>query len=387
MTREDLVARARSLSAVFRERSAKAESLRRMPDESIEAIVEAGLPRICQPARFGGFELGWDTVCEVAMELGRGCASQAWVSNVFTEHTCMLGLFPDEAQHEVWDENPRALVSTSYAPVGKVTPVAGGVRLSGHYTFSSGVHHAHWSIVGGMVPRDEGAPYPGLMLIRAADRRIVDNWHTMGMAGTGSADFVVEDVFVPQHRILDDTLVFAGRTPGSQVNAAPVYRMPQKGIAQTALASVPIGTALGAVADFAEAMRTGRSHGEALSGMQNLQLRLAESSVEAESAQRLVLGTVGDVMRKLEAGGRIDEADFATTMRNAAYGVLLARRSVTRLFEAAGGSGAFLSGSLQRSFRDVHAAGGHIGLAWDRNASLYGRWRAGLGLKGAFPGF
>jgi 3-hydroxy-9,10-secoandrosta-1,3,5(10)-triene-9,17-dione monooxygenase len=215
-TAGELVARARALAPVLRERAEKAERLRRMPDETLEDIVAAGLPRICQPARFGGFELGWDTVCEVAMELGRGCASQAWVSNVFTEHTCMLALFPDEAQHEVWDENPRALISTSYAPVGKVTPVAGGVRVSGHYTFSSGVHHAHWSIIGGMVPcEDKPGTYPGLMLIRAADRRIVDNWQVMGMPGTGSADFVVEDVFVPQHRILDDTLVFQGRTPGS----------------------------------------------------------------------------------------------------------------------------------------------------------------------------
>jgi alkylation response protein AidB-like acyl-CoA dehydrogenase len=162
--------------------------------------------------------------------------------------------------------------------------------------------------------------------------------------------------------------------------------MPQKGIAQTALASVPIGAALGAADEFADAMRTATSHGQRLAEAQNLQLRVAESSAEAESAQRLVLGTVREVMDELASGANTGEADLARTMRNAAYGVLLARRSVTRLFEASGGSAAFLANRLQRTFRDVHAAGGHIGLAWDRNASFYGRWRAGLGLKGAYPG-
>ena len=97
--------------------------------------------------------MGWDVLCDVARILARGCASQAWVSNVFSEHAGTVSLFSDEAQHEVWDDNPKALVSSSYTPSGKVESVAGGVRVNGRYHFSSGVHHAHWVFIGGMLPR------------------------------------------------------------------------------------------------------------------------------------------------------------------------------------------------------------------------------------------
>jgi len=383
---DDLVARARELVPRWRERSARAEAERRVPAESIAELVAAKFPRICQPVRFGGLELGLDSICAVSMTLARGCASQAWVSNVFSEHSCMVGLFPDAAQQEVWGANPQALVSSSYAPSGKVGKVPGGVRVSGRYHFSSGVHHAHWVFVGGMLAQNGAPPCPVLMLLPANEVRIIDNWHTVGMAGTGSCDIELDDVFVPGHRVLDENLVFEGRTPGSKVNHAPVYRMPQRGISQMALASVPIGAAEGAVEDFAQEMRTRVVRGKRMADAENLQLRLAESAAEVESARRLVLGTARDIMAKLASGALTDDTDMALATRNAAFGVKLAQRAVTRLFEVAGGTGMFLDNHQQRVFRDVHAAGGHIGLAWDRNAAMYSRERVGLGIKGHYPG-
>ena len=386
VTIDELVSRARALAPAFRERAAASEELRRAPDETIPDIVAAEFPRICQPARFGGMELGWDSVCAVSMELGKACASQAWVSNVYSEHSCVLSLFGDEAQHDVWGDNPKALISSSYAPSGKVEKVDGGVRVTGRYHFPSGLPHARWSIIGGMIPRDDAPPYPAFMLIPARDRTTVDNWFTVGMAGTGSMDFDVDDIFIPDHRILDENLIFDGATPGSKLNHGPVYRMPQKGVAQLALASVPVGAAEGAVDDFAEMMRTRKVRGEALIDAQNLQLRLAESAAEAEAARRLVLGTARNVMAKLASGAFIDENDISTATRDAAYAVKLAQRATVRLFEATGGSGMYLTNHLQRVFRDVHAAGGHIGLAWDRSATMYSRIRLGLGIEGYFPG-
>lgn len=386
MNTQELITRAQSLGPALRERTAKSEKLRRAPDETIADIVAAGFPRICQPARFGGMELGWDSVCAVSMELGKACASQAWVSNVYSEHNCILSLFDDEAQHDVWDDNPEALISSSYAPTAKVETVDGGVRVNGRYHFSSGLHHAEWSIIGGMIPRDDAPPYPAFMLIPAKDRKTVDNWFTVGMAGTGSMDFDVDDIFIPDHRILDENLIFDGNPPGASLNKGPVYRMPQKGIAQLALASVPVGAAEGAVDDFAEMMRTKKVRGQALADAQSLQLRLAESAAEVKAARRMVIGAAEDIMAKLADGGRADEDDIADATCDAAYGVKLAQHAITRLFEAAGGSGMYLTNNLQRVFRDVHAAGGHIALSWDRSATMYSRIRLGLGIEGYFPG-
>lgn len=382
----EMVARARQLAPVWRTRAAQAEELRRAPDETVAEMVAAKFPRISQPARFGGLELGLDCICAVTMELARGCASQAWVSNVYSEHAGTVALFPDEAQREVWGDNPEALVSSSYAPSGRVEAVTGGVRVSGRFHFSSGVHHAHWTFVGGMLARDAAPPRPVLMLIPADQRRIVDNWHAMGMAGTGSCDIEFDKVFVPAHRVLDENLVFEGCAPGSLVNRSHIYRMPQRGIAQMALASVPVGAAEGAVDDFAEVMRHKVVRGQRLADSESLQLRLAESAAEVECARQLLLGRARAIVQKLEGGELTDATDMAHASRNAAYAVRLAQHAVRRLFEAAGGSGMLLDNHLQRVFRDVHAAGGHIGLAWDRNAVMYSRERMGLGLKGFFPG-
>ena len=88
-TAQDLIAKARALAPVWRERATRAEQLRRMPDESVEELLAAQFPRISQPARFGGMELGLDVICAVSMELAHGCASQAWVNNVYCEHAAM----------------------------------------------------------------------------------------------------------------------------------------------------------------------------------------------------------------------------------------------------------------------------------------------------------
>jgi len=97
----ELVHRATAIVPVLRERAAKAENLRRMPDETIADLIDSKLLRICQPARFGGSELDWVAVCEVSLALARGDCSQAWVANVYAEHAYLIALFGDEAQHEV----------------------------------------------------------------------------------------------------------------------------------------------------------------------------------------------------------------------------------------------------------------------------------------------
>jgi 3-hydroxy-9,10-secoandrosta-1,3,5(10)-triene-9,17-dione monooxygenase len=112
-TREEIVARAQALAPKLRARSAEAEKLRRMPDASIDDIVAAQLPRICQPSRYGGFDMPWDVLCNSSMELAHGCGSQAWVAGVYGEHACLAGHFPDEAQKDVWGKNPDALISSA----------------------------------------------------------------------------------------------------------------------------------------------------------------------------------------------------------------------------------------------------------------------------------
>ena len=97
-----------------------------------------------QPSAYGGFGLGWNVLVEMAIELGRGCASQAWVLSIYGDHAQWVGTFPRAAQDDVWGSDPQALVCTCYAPMGTARAVDGGFVVSGRWSFASGIDHASW---------------------------------------------------------------------------------------------------------------------------------------------------------------------------------------------------------------------------------------------------
>ncbi|MGH7073505.1 MAG: flavin-dependent monooxygenase, partial [Stellaceae bacterium] len=194
LDRAEIRKRAGALVPALRERAASCEKLRRMPDKTIADLIDSKLLRICQPARFGGSELGWDMLCEMSIEMARGDGSQAWVANVYAEHPYIVAMFQDEAQHEVWGDDADALIAASLLPVNnRVEKVDGGYRLSGKWPFASGIFHALWAIVGEMGDIGDGQRDHLLFLIPRADFAIDDDWFTVGMAGTGSASIVLDN--------------------------------------------------------------------------------------------------------------------------------------------------------------------------------------------------
>ncbi len=384
-TPEEIVSRARDLAPVLRGRSAAADELRRVPDETVADLVAAGLTRIVQPSRHGGFEMGWDVLCESSMALAHGCGSQAWVANILAEHKFLIGLFPDRAQHDVWDGNPDAVASSSFIPRGnRVEVVEGGYALSGRWPFQSGVHHTGWSVVGELAPVAGGEPEHLYFLVPAEDRTIIDDWHTIGMIGTGSCTVELEGAFVPAHRTLPNRLVAAGKTPGAEVNTAPLYRMPMIGFSQLALASVVVGVADAMTDDFTDFVEERVKLGRMRPGAEALPARLALSAAEARAARLLVLDAARANMAKLAGGARLDQDDQAVSRRDGAFAVKLARSAAARLYEATGGHGVYVGGHLQRSYRDILAAGAHAGLSWDSAAHGYGKSRLGLEIAKLF---
>lgn len=373
----ELVARARALAPVLRSRSAAAEKARQCPAETIADVRAAGINRVVQPRRYGGYGMDWDVLCEIAMELGAGCGGQAWAATVLSDHPCIVGMFEDAAQRDVWGEDPDVLVSTSYNPRGVVRVAPGGYALNGRWTFSSGVHHSGWSVIGGFVPREDGSKRHHFFLVPASDRRIADDWDVMGMAASGSMAFDLVDAFVPAHRALDGGLVQAGEQPGARVNPEPLHRMPIFGFTGTVLVSVTIGVAEGMVRDFAEMLRASAGKGPAKPGLEDLQSRLTEASSEVLAARLLVLHSARSHMEKLRAGGRMDEGDGATSQRDSAYAARLVRQAAARLMEGLGGSGLGASNPMQRAFRDIFAGTAHATLNWGRSAVRYGNHALG----------
>ena len=376
--RDEILVRARDLVPRLRERSEEAARLRHAPDATIADFVAAKLPRICVPERFGGFEQYFGVISETVMELAHGDGSQAWVADVYCEHAYMLALFPDQAQHDVWDANPDALISASIVPVGNsAKPVDGGFVLNGKWPFLSGLHHAQWGLLAETLPAEDGGRAHHFFLVPAKDWAIIDDWQVLGLEGTGSGSVELKDVFVPAHRVLRNADAAAGNAPGARVNANPIYRMPIFGYTVNGLGSVPIGIAEAMVQDFAAYVSACARRPHPPPGMANLSERLSESSIETEAARMVIVEANRKNEAKLRAGGRLTPEDAAITQRNTGWANKLARRAATRMFEVTGAHGLSLPGPLQRGFRDIYAAGVHRALIWETSALRHGKMLSG----------
>jgi resorcinol 4-hydroxylase (FADH2) len=264
-----------------------------------------------------------------------------------------------------------AIIAGSLIPVGnRVTTVDGGYRLSGRWPFTSGAHHAHWLILGELVEVG-GKPEHTYFLVPSRECRIDDDWFVVGMVGTGSATVVLDDVFVPAHRMLMNRDVTAGTAPGTRQNPGSVFRMPLFGFAQLVLAAVAVGVTAGMVEDFTSHSRARLSGSSPVSGADMVYARLSEVAVESRTATLLLLDAARDAMARLRDGQALNEADTVRTLRDSAYALRLAKQAATKILESSGGHA--LGVPLQRGFGDVHAAGNHGSLSWERVALRYGQ--------------
>jgi alkylation response protein AidB-like acyl-CoA dehydrogenase len=377
-TVEELVARARALAPKLRARSDACETARRVPEETIADFLDNGFHRMMQPKRFGGYEYGWDALCECAIEWGRGCGSQAWVMMVYKDHVQKIGMCSAELQDEIWGEDPQALVSSAFQPVGRVEKRKDGYAISGKWAFSSGIDHAKWLIVGGMLAGESGPPQWTYFIVPRSVARIVDDWHVAGLAGTGSKSFTIDEAFVPAHRTIGEAESTDGKGPGVTPDSPAVYRYPRKG-AGLALASVPVGIATGMLDDFKAIASDKARRGRRALADPATALRVAESSAELDAAWWALVGAARETMRALERGETLSKERRLLNRRNAGFAAMMAQRASERLYAAAGGTAIYKSSSMQRSFRDVHAGANHIGVSWDFSATAYGEYMIGHG--------
>jgi alkylation response protein AidB-like acyl-CoA dehydrogenase len=367
--REELLRCAEALAPVLLERAPTAESLRRCPEETVADYLAAGLLRICMPARFGGYELGYDVLCEVSRRLARGCGSQAWVHMVFADNALKLASFTPRAQEDVWGDNPNAKLSNAVAPLGKGRTADGGVRWTGRHPFSSGVDHADWVMATGHIEHGEKRQLCSV-LVPKSDIAVIDDWQVVGLAGSGSKTFEIQDAFVPMHRILDKEAE-EGAPPHY---SAPVFKLPRGGVSAASFAAVVVGIAEGFLAEYLEYTRPRKSRVTvAIADQMGTQMGVGAAAAEVEAAAQMYLTPLRETMRALERGEKIGKGQNLRGKRNAAYAAQLSLGAVQRLFNAAGGRALYLNNPMQRMLRDCQAAAAHHSLMWDAAAAAYGR--------------
>ena len=379
---EEALAAARLLVPRLAERAQRCEELRRCPDETIADLHACGLMRLMQPARWGGSDLGVDTMVDVTMELTRGCASSAWVWLNCVSHAWNIGQFGLQAQEDVWGSDRHAVAAGGLAfPCGKAVPVEGGYRVSGRWPFGSGIDACVWDIVGAMVERAGGAPERRMFLVPRADFKSLDNWRAYGLTGSGSHDVEVKDAFVPEHRSMEGQMFASGaNVPGAAVNPAPWYRLPTFAAFGFGLGTLPIAIARTAIAEFIGIMkkRAGTYTGVRLAELAPLQMRIAEATACVDFAETQLRADMGEMIRRTRAGEESTLEMKLAWKRNIAFGTGLCNRAVDSLMAASGAGGISSDGRMQRHFRDIHAISSHITLTWDVQAVAYGQNALGL---------
>jgi len=380
---ERLLDEVRELVPAIRARAALADEERQVSEATMRELRAVNAFRVLQPRRYGGLELGFDSLVKLAILLGEACSSTGWMAIVLNTGW-MTACFSERAQEEVWGTNPGANVATSFTPTREIKQVEGGYRISGEWQFTSGVHHVEHVILGGLLFND-GPPQFLFFLVSKADFTIVDDWHTVGLRATGSATTVVRDVFVPKHRTITLPDLREGTTPGSKVHANPLYRAPLGLVFPISIASPVIGAAKGGLFQWREHMVKRRQHGifPVHEYVPN-QLRIAEAACEIESAELLLLRDAQEAMALIRSDEHATPEKRARSYRDAGYAVKLCQQAIERLFQVSGGHSVYAGNPIQRAWRDVHAAGAHVSLRWDEAAERWGRAELGLKQNNAF---
>jgi 3-hydroxy-9,10-secoandrosta-1,3,5(10)-triene-9,17-dione monooxygenase len=367
-----LLARAAALVPVLRSRERAAIQAGQVPAETIDELTAAGFFKVLQPARYGGLELPPQVYFDIARTLAEGCMSSAWVYAVIAVHNWQMALFDARAAEDVWGANPNTRISSSYMPVGKVRPVAGGYQLSGRWAFSSGSAHCEWVILGAMVPPAEpgGEPEPRNFLVPRSDYRIVENWDVMGLRATGSNDIVVEDAFVPEHRTIRELDMFNLTCPGHAHNTSALYHIPFAQIFNRTVSTSSLGTLKRALVFFVDSTREKRATytGERLARDTTIQYVVAQ--VE-RTLDELLLVLDRDARELLEHGVK----KTWTLERRAALGysttatVSRCVEAIGQLMQFSGAKALYRGNPIQQAFLDIHCARAHVA----NNPYPYGR--------------
>jgi 3-hydroxy-9,10-secoandrosta-1,3,5(10)-triene-9,17-dione monooxygenase len=277
----------------------------------------------------------------------------------------------------VWGADRDVLIASSMVfPAGVARRVAGGYRLSGRWPFSSGVDPSAWNMLGGIVRGEAETGEYRMFLLPRDDYTIIDNWHVLGLRGTGSKDVEAKDVFVREDRTLavEDTKG-GGTHPGAAANPASLFRIPIFATFPYMLTGIALGVAQGAYESVIDSLRgrVARYSGKSLADMTAVQIKIAEAGACIDTARRVMRDHCQTAQTLAERGEVPDLSTKATWRRDGAFTAGLCERAVDVLFKTGGGAALFDDHPLQRAFRDVHAATAHISMIWEAQATTFGR--------------
>ena len=349
----DVKATAEALIPDFQKLAARAEELRRVPDESVDLLKSSGLLQILQPAACGGRQLTMRAHVDAMATVARGCNASAWVLGVYHAHSWMLGHMSPQAQQDVYGANPDQAVAAVIGPRGKAVRKSDGTYvLSGFWPFGSGNAASEWLLLGCEVFDEAGDKLDdGDLLVPVADVVVLDDWHVAGLQGTGSSSIKCADVVVPAHRFLSLSALLENQT-------AP-YADPDEFLK---------------VGPGKKVMYTNHVSHE----WGPLQKALGEAAAMIHAAELIIYRVADDIDDYAARGEKMPMSLRGRIRMDIAMAPRLCRDAVEKLYTIGGAAGLSLKSPIQRAARNLQAANMHGFLLYDSGAEIYGRILLGV---------
>jgi alkylation response protein AidB-like acyl-CoA dehydrogenase len=372
---------ARQLAPRIRELAPGMRARRRLDDDLVEAMEQAGLFSILVPRRWGGAGLGPSAANEVVEIIGQADCSTAWVASFYMLHNWFLCKFPLETQQTLYAETNSVRAPAVFGPPGTAVRVAGGYRVSGRWPYGTGAWHGSHALVPAMV--EEAMHW---FIMRRDEVELIDDWCVAAMSATGSVTIAAEDVFVADGWHMDINLLVAPPPPGAFRHEEVAYALPF-----SALLMTPMSLTLGAL-DFAveaarEKLAASRPLGTPRITRPMARVRWAEA-YQAARVLRLVRNAASEeAIAEGLAGVPHSLENEARHQLHLVHLVHGAKDALRKLLDGLGSSTYRTDDPVYRAAQDVavlatHARGPDYDVVMDRHA----RWMLGLGMEPGDPG-
>jgi alkylation response protein AidB-like acyl-CoA dehydrogenase len=372
----ELVARVRELQPRLAANAAKGEADRRVVEDSITALTEAGIFRIAQPKRYGGYETSMRTMLDVSAAVAEADGGTAWVVTLCNVCAWLTGLFGERAQDDVWGANPDAKVSGVLAPTAETRTVDGGYRVTGRWYYNSGSWHADWAGVGIPITNAEGQVVDqGMALIPRTDLDIEDTWFVAGMRSSGSNCLIADDVFVPRHRVMSVPPAIEG-TYATEHTDEPLYRSAFVPILALVLAGPQLGLgrkALEIVRGKAAKKPISYTHYTTQADSVAFQLQLAEAAMRIDTAHLHAYRAADDIDTAAANGSYPDLLARARVRADTGWAVQNITQAIDLLLFAHGAGSFAEVNPLQRIWRDSAVAARHAVILPSVGYEVYGK--------------
>jgi indole-3-acetate monooxygenase len=343
------LALARALAPQIAALTDRIEAERRLPAELLAALFDAGLYRLLLPRAFAGIESDPVTFVEIIETVAKADASTAWCLCQAAGCSMVAAFVPPSVAATVFGRDKRTVLAWGPGP-GRAIATDGGYRVSGTWSFASGGRHATW--LGGMcsVVTADGTPAIRTALFPAAQATMTDIWQVIGLRGTASDAFAVDDLFVPADYMVqrDDQ--------ASRREAGPLYCFPTSSLYAAGFAGVALGIARATLDAFLVLARdkTPRGFKSTLRENAVIQADIARAEARLGAARYFLIGSLQEIWREVAATNDLSLAQRMRIRLAATYAIDQATAVVDAAYHAAGATAIFQSSAFERRFRDIH---------------------------------